>query len=114
MKKTTFKPVQNGKDFVFESVLDSPMNQVYLSSSKSKYTFDRGKRFVVRTESESTQGYGFNGKGTGTTELMESRTIEPSRMQAFGQAAEQYFAAMEAYNEKTAAARKVAPAEAKK
>jgi hypothetical protein len=48
--KTTFKPLGTAAGFVFEGIQYSPMNKVYLSSSKSKYTFDAAKGFVTRAD----------------------------------------------------------------
>ncbi len=111
--KTTFKPLGGAGGFVFEAVRQSPMDKIYLSSSKSKYTFDTAKGFVTRAESESAQGYGFNGKGTGTTELVSVKVLEPAAIRAFADAADQYFAAVAAYDDKTDAAGKAPPEEAK-
>jgi peroxiredoxin len=112
-EKTTFKPLGVADGFAFEAVKDSPMDKIYLSSSKSKYTFDTTKGFVIRAESENTQGYGFNGKGTGTTELVSVKMMEPTAIQAFADAADQYFAAVAAYEGKTDAAEKAPPEEAR-
>ncbi len=111
--KTTFKPLEAPGGFVFEAVRQSPMDKIYLSSSKEKYTFDAAKGFVVRGESESTQGYGFNGKGTGTTELVSVKTLEPVALKAFADASDKYFAAVGVYEDRTEAAEKTAPEEAK-
>ncbi|MBI2826736.1 MAG: redoxin family protein [Planctomycetia bacterium] len=47
----------------------SPEDEVYVSSTKMKFAFDVKRGLVDGIESESTQGYGFNGHGTGTTKL---------------------------------------------
>lgn len=112
-EKTTFKPLEPADGFVFEASKQSPLNKVYLSSSKSKYTFDVAKGFVVRAESENTQGYGFKGKGTGTTELVSVNRLGPTPFQAFEEAADRYFAAVQAYDDKITAAGKAPPEEAK-
>jgi peroxiredoxin len=104
--KTTFKPLVAAGGFVFESVKDSPMNKIYLSSNKSKLTFDSTKGFVTKAESENTQGYGFNGKGTGTTELVSVKMLEPAAIKAIADATDKYFAAVAAYDDKTEAAEK--------
>lgn len=56
-------------EWVFEGVRKSPSDRIYLSTSRAKYVFDARRGLVTRVESENTQGYGFNGKGTGTEEL---------------------------------------------
>jgi peroxiredoxin len=111
--KTTFKPLEAAGGFVFEAVSQSPMDKIYLSSSKAKYTFDAAQGFVTRVESENTQGYAFNGKGTGTAELVSVKQLEPAALQAFADAAERYFAAVRAYDDQVEAAGKAPPEEAK-
>jgi peroxiredoxin len=111
--KTTSKPLPAAGGYCFEAVTDSPMNKIYLSSSKAKYTFDTAKGFITKAESASTQGYGFNGKGTGTTELVAVKTADPAKLQEFAAAADRYFAAALAYEEKTDAAEKAKPEEVK-
>ncbi len=111
---TTTSYTPNGPaGLVFDAVVDSPFNKIYLSSSKAKHTFDPAKGFVTKTESESTQGYGFIGKGTGTTELVEIKSADPDRLKAFAAAANKYFAAITAYEEKTEAVEKAKPDQAK-
>jgi thiol-disulfide isomerase/thioredoxin len=111
--KTTFKRLESATGFVFEGIKHSLWDKIYLSSNKSKLTFDSAKGFVVRAESESTQGYGFNGKGTGTTELVSVKTMDSAATRAFADAAEQYFTAVAAYEELTDAAGKAPPEEAR-
>jgi thiol-disulfide isomerase/thioredoxin len=111
--RTSFKFVQSKGGFVFEAIRHSPMDKIYLSSNKSKYTYDSARGFVTRAESENTQGYGFNGKGSGTTELVSVKMMEPASVQAFADAADKYFAALAAYEDKTEAADKAEPKQAK-
>jgi thiol-disulfide isomerase/thioredoxin len=111
--KTTFKPLGSTGGLVFEAIKHSPMDKIYLMSNKTKYTFDATRGFVTRADSTNTQGYGFNGKGTGTTELLSVKTMEPSAVQAFADAADKYFAAVGAYDDQTEAAEKALPKEAK-
>ncbi len=44
-------------------------NEIYVSTSKALIHFDSQRGVIAKVESEHTQGYGFNGKGTGTVEL---------------------------------------------
>jgi peroxiredoxin len=111
--KTTFTLLKSAQGFVFEAVNHSLFDKIYLSSSKSKMTFDPAKGFVVRMESENTQGYGFIGKGSGTTELLSIKWVPPSAIQPLADAADQYFAAVEQYDALTVAAGKAPPEAAK-
>jgi thiol-disulfide isomerase/thioredoxin len=112
-EKTSFKQLDSKEGFVFESIRHSPMDKIYLSSNKSKYTFDATNGFVTRVESTSSQGYGFVGKGTGTTELVSVKTMDSAALQPLADAADKYFAASGAYEDKTEAASKAPPKEAK-
>ena len=82
-------------------------------SNKAKETFDPAKGLITRSESESSQGYGFNGKGTGTLELVSVKEIPLPELKNFAEGADKYFAAADAYEEKTAAASKAPPEKAK-
>ena len=55
--------------WVFERTEQGLFNEVYLSTSKAVIHFDANRGLITKVESENTQGYGFNGKGTGTVEL---------------------------------------------
>ncbi len=111
--KITSKPLALAGQFAFESVTDSPFNKIYLSSSKSKATFDEPKGFVTQTDSENTQGYGFKGKGTGKTELLTIKMMDPAALKTFAETTDKYFAAATAYEQKTEVAEKATPEQAK-
>ncbi len=83
--------------WVFEGVHTSPMDRIYLSSSRAKYVFDAKKGVIARVESENTQGYGFKGKGTGTEELTAVESQDADRVKTFATESERYFEANKAY-----------------
>lgn len=114
-ERTICKPVSgpNGS-FAFEATTDSPMNKVYLSTHKTRYTFDLAKGFVTKGEGTNSQGYGFNGKGTHTNELLAVKTTPADQLKEFAAAADGYFTAADAYEKQTDAAEKAPPEEAKK
>jgi thiol-disulfide isomerase/thioredoxin len=85
--------------FVFEGVDESPMDKIYLSTSKSKYTFDPKQGLLATAESENTQGYGFDGKGTGTTELTGVKERDADFIKQLAAEAETYFAAEKRYQD---------------
>jgi thiol-disulfide isomerase/thioredoxin len=91
----TAKPVK-GKGFQFETVTESPMNAIYLSSSKSTYTFGQGR--ISKVESVSTQGYGINGKWTGTTELLGVKATDPTQGKQLAAEERGYFESVAAYD----------------
>ena len=55
--------------------------------------FDCERGLVKRVESRSTQGYGFNGKGTGTIELTAVEEQDAGRVEAFAKEADRDFEA---------------------
>jgi thiol-disulfide isomerase/thioredoxin len=109
---TKFKPKAPGAT-AFESVKDSLFNKIYLSTHSAKSTFDPARGFVTKIEANYTQGYGFNGKGTGLMELVDVKTIDAEKLLEFAAVADKYFAALAACEEKTEAAQKAKPEEAK-
>jgi len=63
--------------WVFEKTDEGLFNQIYLSTSKALIHFDAKRGLITKVESDYTQGYGFNGKGTGTVELKSARQKSP-------------------------------------
>jgi thiol-disulfide isomerase/thioredoxin len=55
--------------WVFEKTEKGLFNEIYLSTSKAIIHFDATRGLVTKVESESSQGYGFNGKGAGLAQL---------------------------------------------
>lgn len=94
--------------FVFEGDRHSEMDQIYLSSSHAKYTFDRKRGFIQRIDSKNEQGYGFNGKGTGTSELVGLEQHDDAWTRKFQDETSRYFAADKAYQDLQARASKEA------
>ncbi|AGA27186.1 TlpA family protein disulfide reductase [Singulisphaera acidiphila] len=86
----------DAKSWVFEGVNHSLMNKIYDSSSRSKFFFDRKRGAIRRIENINTQGYGFNGKGTGTTELVSLEQHDADWTKTFAQESDRYFAANQA------------------
>lgn len=105
-ERTEFTPTsaadgKNGSNcFAFEGVRKSPSDRIYLSTARSTYTFDRKRGLVSRIESANTQGYGFNGKGTGTVELTGVEDHDADSTRAFADDADRYFAANKAFEER--------------
>jgi thiol-disulfide isomerase/thioredoxin len=94
------------KEWVFDGVRHSPMDKIYLSTSRARYVFDGERGLVKRVESRSTQGYGFNGEGTGTIELTAVDEQDAGRVEAFAKEADRYFEANREYQSLLAKASK--------
>ncbi|OJW27904.1 MAG: hypothetical protein BGO49_05785 [Planctomycetales bacterium 71-10] len=77
----------------FRSQSEGPENRVYESTSSKTIHFDANRGVVKRTDEEQTQGYGFQGKGTGTSELTSVEVLDSDKLAAFVRGAEAYFAA---------------------
>ncbi|HEY7158593.1 MAG TPA: TlpA disulfide reductase family protein [Gemmataceae bacterium] len=103
--RARFTRVKKEKDaaglWVFDEVRESPLDAIYLSTFKTRYFFDTKRGLIARSESENTQGYGFNGKGTETLELQGIKEQDEAWMKRFAEEAEYYFAANKAYEELT-------------
>lgn len=97
----------------FESVTESPMDKVYLSSKSAKYTFDMNRGLIAKAETTSTQGYGFKGSGAGTLEVVEVKNADPAELKQFAADAERYFTACGKYEADTEVAGRAKPAQAK-
>ena len=64
--------------WVFEKTDEGLFNEIYLSTSKAFIHFDAQRGLITKVESEYTQGYGFDGKGTGTVELKSAGQKAPA------------------------------------
>lgn len=108
--RTEYRPAPDAEadseTWVFSGDRHSAMDKVYESSSGSRFFFDRKKAVLGRVESQSTQGYGFHGKGTGTAELVSVERHDGDWTRTFAQEADRYFAANKAYEDLTTRASK--------
>jgi thiol-disulfide isomerase/thioredoxin len=85
---TTFTP-ETGRAaqpglFVFTGVQDSAVNKIYVSTHQTMFYLDREKGVLAKTESQYSQGYGFNQTGMATFRLEKDETIEPARAEELG------------------------------
>ncbi|MGH7202813.1 MAG: TlpA family protein disulfide reductase, partial [Planctomycetaceae bacterium] len=92
-------PDANSAEIIIEVTTDSPMNAVYESTSSAKYHFDTDRGLVTRIETENSQGYGIQGKGSGTTELKSVETIEPDELAEFVKETGIFFETKQKYDE---------------
>ncbi len=92
------------RTWAFDEVSTSLDDKIYVCSSRATHFFDKEKRLIRRTESENTQGYGFEGKGTGTTELISVKDHDEAWTKALTADAERYFTATKACADLTAKA----------
>jgi peroxiredoxin len=92
------------KAWVFDETSHSPFDKIYLSSARTKFTFNTHLGLVERADSENTQGYGFDGKGTGTTELVLVKDHDDAWTKRFAEEADHYFKAQQAYQDRLTAA----------
>jgi thiol-disulfide isomerase/thioredoxin len=93
------RPDSESNVWTFKEVRTSPMDEIYLSTHQSTATFDPRRGLVTRVESQSTQGFGFNGKGTGTVELASVETQDAASTERFREEADRYFEANKTYEE---------------
>ena len=103
--------------WIFRQTSRSLFNEIYLSSSEARISFDPARGLVTRSDSTSSQGWGFNGKGTGVLELQSVKKTEPEWLAQFIREADLYFTAAaalsDAYADKKNSGTALAQAETK-
>lgn len=82
--------------WLFEGVRTTPLDKIYMFTDRSKNHFDRKKGLVTRIENENSQGYGFEGKGSGTTELTAIERRDDVWVKSLAEESDVYFAATKA------------------
>ncbi len=92
--------------WAFRAERIGPENKVYETTMDSTFHFDSRRGMIRRIEQEYTQGYGFKGKGSGSTELTAVETHDAAWLAKFAPAADRYFAANKAYERATEEASK--------
>jgi peroxiredoxin len=83
-------------------------NKIYGMTADSTFHLDAARGAIRRVETEYTQDYGFQGKGTGSSELTGVQTRDAAWLAAFAPAADRYFAATRTYERTTEEASKAA------
>ena len=68
---------------MFDGDHHSSWDRIYKMTARGHYVFDVRRGVVKRIDNENTQGYGFNGKGTGDVTLVSVEQLEPDRVKAF-------------------------------
>jgi|SRR5580704_5404602 thiol-disulfide isomerase/thioredoxin len=92
--------------WTIREVRKTSLDEIYLSTHKSTLTFDPKLGLVTKFESESTQGYGINGKGTGMGEFVSAEKHDAVSTSKLWAQADHYFTANREYEEKTKQASK--------
>ncbi len=108
--KVVAKPVAGGR---FSTATTDTMSKIYLITNTATYTFDPARGLIAKADTASSQGYGFEGKGTGTIELKAEKTLPPADLAKLTADADRCFAATQAYDDVFKAAEKRAPDQAK-
>jgi thiol-disulfide isomerase/thioredoxin len=94
------RPEAGRGTWTLREVRTSPMDEIYLSTQHSTATFDPDRGVIGKVDSESTQGYGINGKGTGTVELVSVERHDAEWTERLRGEADRYFEANRTYEEK--------------
>jgi peroxiredoxin len=84
---------------IFDEVRDSPLDAIYLSSSRTRFWFDRKRGVVDHATGNNSQGYGFQGKGTGYVELRGVKERDAAWVKQLAAESDRYFAAHKKYND---------------
>jgi thiol-disulfide isomerase/thioredoxin len=98
LQMTTFQiKKEDGAEFVFSSTVDGVMNKIYAMTQKATYHFDRTKGVITSNESETSQGYGFNTRGTGAVKLESDQIIPAAEITTLAEDFDRFFAASQSY-----------------
>ncbi len=84
---------------IFDEVRDSPLDPIYLSSSRTRFWFDRQRGLVHHATGNNSQGYGFEGKGTSYLELRGVKQKDAAWVKQLAEESDRYFAAHQKYND---------------
>jgi peroxiredoxin len=84
---------------IFDEVRDSPLDPIYLSSSRTRFWFDRQRGLVDHATGNNSQGYGFEGNGTGFVELRGVKGKDAAWVKQLAAETDRYFAAHRKYND---------------
>ncbi len=94
------KPQQDDEESdlaVIEAVRESVVDEIFASTSKSTFYFDRERGLVERVETQDAQHYLLEGAGTGETELAEVETFKTDWCQQLDEEVDAYLAADQEY-----------------
>jgi thiol-disulfide isomerase/thioredoxin len=95
------RPKDADRVWTFRVTRKSLMDEIYLSAYKATVTFDGKRGLVTKTHTETTQGYGIDGKGNDTTEFVSAATHDAAWCKQLADESDRYFAAQKLYEEKT-------------
>ncbi len=102
-KRTDFKrstaAASAAQEWLFDGEHHSSWDRIYKMTARGHFVFDVRQGVLKRVDSENTQGYGFNGKGTGTTTLVSVEQQAPDQVKALERESERYFAANQKYQD---------------
>lgn len=100
----TSAPSQTPGEFVFRAEQQSPENSIYEISNTATLHFDVSRGLLDKSESQTSQGYGFTSKGHGTTLLKDVSTRPADWISKLDQESQVFFTATEQYQHQTEAA----------
>lgn len=106
------QPAKHANRFVFAGKEKSLLNDIYGMERESLSTLDTNQGLLVKIESKTRQTYGFEGKGTGTSELVDVANRSPEWSRQLLADATRYFELSEQF-EKAAKDRNLKPDELK-
>jgi peroxiredoxin len=92
-------PDREANLLIFDEVRDSPLDKIYLSTSRTRFWFDLKQGLVHHATGNNSQGYGFQGKGTGFVELRGTREKDAAWVKQLAAEADRYFTEHKKYND---------------
>ncbi len=92
-------PAEDATHLAIEDRSTSPTDTIYDSTHRAVFAFDTTRGLVDHVTTESTQGYGFNGRGSGGIKLVNVEQHHPDWCAAVAIEMGDYFAVKQEYDE---------------
>jgi thiol-disulfide isomerase/thioredoxin len=94
-------PESAANECLIETLDESPFNAIYGMVQQTRVTFDLQRGLPRKFVTETRQTFGFDGKGTGTIELVELKTHSAEWCQQFSAESEQCLSQLDGYEQAT-------------
>lgn len=105
-------PVESGREFVFDTRIQTPYDKTAGDWHLARYRFDAARGLIARCDEKFTRNGKIQGSGGRTCELLGVKTISPDAIKELAHDSEEYFAAVEAYDSRLQEAAKCEPGDA--
>ncbi|HUE15147.1 MAG TPA: redoxin domain-containing protein [Planctomycetaceae bacterium] len=99
--KVVSPPANESGEWTFQQEIKGVLDVIRLRTHKRTLTFDPARGLFTKVREEHTEGWGFEGKETGTSELVSVEHRDPQWMKQLGEDVDRCLQAKRGYDEKT-------------